>query len=97
MTSGTVNATTGVVTVINNNRHNSSSRTSVVTVTVKANNRQNTAIHTFTVAADTQNTSWNWISKSLSYSNAANTAGATQSPNISYKLVKTVTWNSSGT
>ena len=97
MTSGTVNATTGVVTVINNNRHNSSSRTSVVTVTVKANNRQNTATHTFTVAADTQNTSWSWSSKSLSYSNAANTANATQSPSISYKLVKTVTWNSSGT
>lgn len=97
MTSGTVNTTTGVVTVINNNRHNSSSRTSVVTVTVKANNRQNTATHTFTVAGDTQNTSWNWISKSLSYSNAANTAGATQSPSISYRLRKTVTWNSSGT
>lgn len=97
MTSGTVNVTTGVVTVINNNRHNSSSRTSVVTVTVKANNRQNTATYTFTVAADTQNTSWSWSSKSLSYSNAANTANATQSPSISYKLVKTVTWNSSGT
>lgn len=97
MTSGTVNAETGIVTIINNNRHNNSNKTAIVTITVRVNSRQSTATYTFTVAGDTQNTSWNWISKSLSYQNAANTANATQSPSISYKLRKIVTWNSSGT